>query len=117
MRERLICQFREKVEQVLHSPVQVILFGSYARDEETWDSDVDLLVIIPKLDKSTLDQILEAAWEVGFAAGVVFSIIPVAIEEMKTLAESPFLQAILTSILCALEPFLKQLAHRVQILD
>nr|MBC7244825.1 nucleotidyltransferase domain-containing protein [Chloroflexota bacterium] len=92
--ERVISQFRGKVETALNSSVQVILYGSYAREEETWDSDVDLLVIVPKLDKSALDKILEAAWEVGFEAGVVLSVIPVAQEELKTLAASPFLQAV-----------------------
>lgn len=89
-----IRQFRKKVEETLHSPVEVILFGSYARGEETWDSDVDLLVIIPKMDKSTLDQILEIAWEIGFATGIVLSIIPITVQEMKILSQSPFLQAV-----------------------
>src|SRR5213082_723679 len=28
-------------------PVQIILFGSQARGEARWDSDVDLLVVLP----------------------------------------------------------------------
>jgi predicted nucleotidyltransferase len=30
-----------------YSPERVYLFGSAARDEQTWDSDYDLLVIVP----------------------------------------------------------------------
>lgn len=92
--DRWIRLFRDRVQKLLDSPVQVILFGSYARDEETEGSDVDLLVVIPKLDKSTLDTILDVAWEVGFEAGLVFSVIPIAVEELETLAESPFLQTV-----------------------
>jgi predicted nucleotidyltransferase len=31
-------------------PTKIILFGSYARGEATFDSDVDLLVVLPKVD-------------------------------------------------------------------
>lgn len=50
-------------------------------------------MIVPKLDKGTLDLLLEVAWEVGFEAGVVFSVIPVAVEELEELAESPFINS------------------------
>jgi predicted nucleotidyltransferase len=92
--ERVVRRFREMVEKVLSSPVQVILFGSYARGEATEGSDVDLLVVVPKLDKRTLDAVLEVAWEVGFEAGVVLSVVPVEASQLKILAESPFFQAV-----------------------
>jgi predicted nucleotidyltransferase len=92
--EQWIRRFRERIEKLLNSPIQVILFGSYARGNETEGSDVDLLVVVPKLDKGTLDLLLEVAWEVSYEAGVVFSVIPVAVEELEKLAESPFLQKV-----------------------
>jgi hypothetical protein len=45
--EQVVREFRERVEDVLSSPVQVILFGSYARGEASEGSDVDLLVVVP----------------------------------------------------------------------
>lgn len=92
--EQWIHRFWERVEKLLDSPVRVTLFGSYARGEETEGSDIDLLVVVPKLDKRTLDVLLEAAWEVGYEAGMVFSVVPVAVDELARLAESPFLQAV-----------------------
>ena len=38
--------FAERVAAEFH-PERIILFGSYARDEATPDSDVDLLVVMP----------------------------------------------------------------------
>lgn len=32
------------------NPVQIILFGSWARGEATRDSDLDLLVVLPKVE-------------------------------------------------------------------
>ncbi|MCL6613065.1 MAG: nucleotidyltransferase domain-containing protein [Firmicutes bacterium] len=87
-------RFRERLEEEIDPSAQVVLFGSYARGEAVEGSDVDLLVILPKLDKSTLDLLLDVAWEVGFAAGLVFSVVPVAREEMGRLAASPFFQSV-----------------------
>lgn len=39
MTDRIIQQFQ---------PLQIILFGSHARNDATWDSDVDLLVVLPE---------------------------------------------------------------------
>jgi uncharacterized protein len=32
------------------NPVRIILFGSHARGEARWDSDLDLLVVLPSVD-------------------------------------------------------------------
>jgi len=74
--------------------VEVILFGSQARGEATEESDIDVVVTVSKLNKKTLDLILEVAWEVGFEAGKVISVIPATFEEMERLSASPFFQAL-----------------------
>lgn len=30
------------------SPLKIILYGSFARGTQTWDSDVDFLVVVPR---------------------------------------------------------------------
>jgi len=71
-----------------------ILFGSQARGEATDESDVDVLVVTSRLDKRSLDLILDAAWEVGFDAGTVISAIPATFDEMTTLSASPFFKTV-----------------------
>ncbi len=39
------------------SPLKIILFGSYARGDATWDSDFDLLVVLPKIENRREDGI------------------------------------------------------------
>lgn len=39
----------DRIVQKFH-PVKIILFGSYARGEATFDSDVDLLVVLSKVE-------------------------------------------------------------------
>lgn len=41
----------------ISEPCKVILFGSYARNEATYDSDLDLLVIKPQLDNKGMEMV------------------------------------------------------------
>jgi len=91
---RLAAELRQRLLKTLGEPLQVILFGSQARGDATEESDVDVVVLVPDLGKQTLDTVLEAAWEVGFEAGKVISVVPVTFEEMDHLSSSPFFQAV-----------------------
>lgn len=67
----------EMVERIVagFDPVRVVLFGSLARGEETYDSDVDLLVVFPEVgrrDKRRLTvDIRRALADVPFPKDIV----------------------------------------------
>ena len=46
---QVIDQMVKRIAEMFH-PEKIILFGSMARGEQTGDSDVDLLVIVKKVD-------------------------------------------------------------------
>lgn len=62
--------FKYLLEQRLHLN-HFALFGSRARGDAVRDSDMDVLVVVDQLDKSTADYISDCAWESGFGSGIV----------------------------------------------
>jgi len=58
------------------SVYKIILFGSRARGESSEYSDMDVLVILNKIDsEADREYVSDCAWEVGFEHGIV--IVPV----------------------------------------
>ena len=64
-------KFKEKLlSEIPDKVLRIIIFGSYARGEETMDSDLDILVVITekskKLEKRIFDIAYEIMWEHNF---------------------------------------------------
>ena len=87
---KLAREVRKRLTKEFGKPIQVIMFGSQARGDATKESDIDLLVILPSIDARTTRLASDVAWEVGFDAGRVISIIPDTKEQMKRFAFLPF---------------------------
>lgn len=69
---RILRLFTEKVRE--HFPTaEVRLFGSRARDDAAPESDMDVCVILDKLDRNARDLISHIAWEVGYENGIVIA--------------------------------------------
>lgn len=68
--DRIVKQVRE-----IEPDAEVILYGSYARGEETEESDVDLLILLDKDEVSYKDEkkISWPLYDIEFETGIIIS--------------------------------------------
>lgn len=90
---RIIENFKQLVSQKV-SVLEMRVFGSRARGNATGESDLDVLVIVDRLDRAIEKYISECAWEVGFREDVVVMPVVVSIDAVKNspLSESVFIK-------------------------
>lgn len=70
---------------------EIRIFGSRARGDATEESDLDVLVVVERLDHSIEKYISDCAWEAGFPDDVV--VMPVSIS-IDTLKNSPVRESV-----------------------
>ena len=87
---KLAAKVRERLSAELGQPVKVIMYGSQARGDTTKESDIDLLIILPSINKDSSKIISDVAWEVGFDAGKLISAFPATEDGMKRFSFLPF---------------------------
>lgn len=72
--------------------VEIILYGSYARNDFNENSDIDLLVVLNKLDSAgkEIDKIVDAIYEINLKYNSLISVVPVSIDDYRSI-KSPLL--------------------------
>lgn len=90
---RIVEQFKQRISERARI-LEVRVFGSRARGNAAEESDLDVLVIVDRLDRSIEKFISECAWEVGFHEDVVIMPIVLSIDAVKKspLSESVFIK-------------------------
>ena len=67
-------EFRKKVRELLGNNLErLALFGSKAEGRDTWDSDIDILVLIKDSAANLHERILDLAFEINLIHDVYLS--------------------------------------------
>ncbi len=91
--EPILKEFRERTDQLYGKRLKgVVLFGSWARDEATADSDIDLAIVLEGdvAPGREIDRMIDIITEINLAYGVLLSVYPVS-EKNYTSLNSPLL--------------------------
>jgi predicted nucleotidyltransferase len=70
-----------------------VLFGSFAREDATADSDIDLLVVSPVFDGEKRSDLVDTLWRMTWRADSRIEPIPVGVREFESDDVSPLIAA------------------------
>jgi uncharacterized protein len=72
--------------------VEIILYGSYARNDFNENSDIDLLVVLNKLDSAgkEIDNIVDAIYDINLKYNTLISVVPISNDDYRNI-NSPLL--------------------------
>ena len=60
---------------------KIVLYGSYARGEQTVDSDVDIAVVLKKDDSKKHEKMIDIVVDCELDLGVTLSVVPIDYEQ------------------------------------
>jgi predicted nucleotidyltransferase len=88
-----IKEFKTEIQKLYGQRLkEVILYGSWARDEATSESDIDLIVVLTGdvVPGQEIDRMIEVITEINLTHNVLISVYPVS-EEAYATVNSPLL--------------------------
>ena len=86
--EHILKEFRERIGKLYGKRLRsIVLFGSWARQEATQDSDIDLAIVLEGnvVPGKEIDRMIDIITEINLAYGVLLSVYPVSEKDYATL--------------------------------
>jgi len=93
--KKILEQFAARV-RVYYPEASIWAFGSRAHGQAAPDSDLDICAVINELDQKADRLLSDIAWEIGFEADIMISVVPFSTYEFNAgpLSVSPLVRVI-----------------------
>lgn len=93
---QILDQFAARVRDQ-YPDADIRAFGSRARGDATWESDLDVCVVVDHLNNEDRYTLWNIAWEIGFDQDMLISAVPFSKDEFEygPCSESPLVLNIL----------------------
>lgn len=67
--------------------VDILLYGSYARESYNEHSDIDLLIVLKKIESvgKEIDKIVDAVYDITLEHSTLISFIPITYDDYRTI--------------------------------
>lgn len=91
--KRIIVEFKKEVKELYGERFKnIILYGSWARDEASEESDIDLLIVLEGsvTPGKEIDRMIDIITEINLKYGVLISVYPVSEDDYSKI-NSPLL--------------------------
>ena len=85
--KKLLVEVKKRLKEIYGDNLKdVILYGSYARGDFSQGSDIDLIILLGKMEQRMTERkkYFDAIWELELKYDMVISILPFKEEEYKT---------------------------------
>jgi len=86
--EQILKEFREKISELYGKQLRsIVLYGSWARQEETTHSDIDVAIVLEGdvVPGKEIDRMIDIITEINLSYGVLLSVYPVSEKDYATL--------------------------------
>jgi uncharacterized protein len=86
--QKILVEVKDALQKLYkNNLVEIILYGSCARNDYNENSDIDLLIVLNKLDSAgkEIDNIVDAIYDINLKYNTLISVVPISNDDYRSI--------------------------------